>query len=188
MSENRIILNDLIRKPTKKKYEVFFKAYYKDLFLWAYSIVKDTCVAEDIVQDFFVDFWENKRCKNITTNPQSYLYTSIRNLCINYINKGKIGPINNKYEYNEDTIRDVEQEFDYEMSQQIYSAINQLPNRCKEVFVLCCMNSYSYQEVADDLDISINTVRTHMLKAFRVLREKLKSPYLFYFLYTDSCI
>ncbi|PKQ63262.1 hypothetical protein BZG01_16200 [Labilibaculum manganireducens] len=182
MPEPKDILTELLRTGSRKSYEAFFKKYYQDLFLWANSILKDSEAAEDIVQDFFVDFWEKKRFKSVTTNLQAYIFRSVRNLCLNYIKreqklihdidhleKEEVAPMANI-----DTI---------ENSQLIYSAINELPEKCREVFMLCCVNGYTYNEAAEELGVTINTVRTHMVRAFKFLREKLQSPHLFYLLF-----
>jgi RNA polymerase sigma-70 factor (ECF subfamily) len=182
MPKSNKILEDLLQKGSRKSFEAFFKGYYQDLFLWANSILKDPDAAEDIVQDFFIDFWEKKRFKGVTTNLQSYIFRSVRNTCLNYI------------EREQKLIHDIEHLEEKEAppkanagtienSQLIYSAINELPARCREVFVLCCVNGCTYNEASEELDVSINTVRTHMVRAFKFLREKLKSPHLFYLLF-----
>ncbi len=66
--------------------------------------------------------------------------------------------------------------------QKIHSAINELPEKCKQIFMHCCVSGYTYTETAEELGISINTVRTQMFRAFKQLRSKLKSPHLFYLL------
>ncbi|RXQ90956.1 RNA polymerase sigma-70 factor [Ancylomarina salipaludis] len=191
MSDSKKMLEDLQKSGSRKSYEAFFKKYYQDLYLWANSILKDTEAAEDIVQDFFIDFWEQKRFKSITTNLQSYIFRSIRNSCLNYIKRKQ------KLIYDIEHLKEKETapqaNFEtIENSQQIYSAINELPEKCREVFILCCVNGYTYIEAAEELNITINTVRTHMVRAFKFLREKLKSPYLFYLLFctksADQCI
>jgi RNA polymerase sigma-70 factor (ECF subfamily) len=182
MPDSNQILEDLIREGSKKSYEVFFKEYYQDLFLWSNSIVKDGDAAEDIVQEFFVDFWEKKRFKSITTNLQSYIYRSIRNSSLNYLNRVK--KITHDIEHLEE--KEEAPQIDLEViqnSEHIYSAINQLPEKCKEVFMCCCVNGLTYKEAAEDLGVTINTVRTHMVRAFKFLREKLQSPHQFYLLF-----
>ncbi len=183
MPDSKEILADLLKTGSRKAYEAFFKGYYQDLFLWANSILKDPDAAEDIVQEFFVDFWEKKRYKSITSNLQSYIFRSVRNSCLNYIRREK--KLIHDIEHLEE--QEVAPKINLETlenSEEIYSAINQLPEKCREVFMLCCVNGYTYNEASEDLDVSINTIRTHMVRAFRFLREKLKSPYMFYLLFS----
>ncbi len=182
MPESKDILDELLRSGRRKAYEAFFKKYYQDLFLWANSIVKDAEAAEDIVQDFFVDFWEKKRFKGVTTNLQSYIFRSVRNTCLNYIEREQ--KLLHDIEHLEEKEAPPKANANIiENSQLIYSAINELPERCREVFILCCVNGYTYNEAAEDLGVTINTVRTHMVRAFKFLREKLKSPHQFYLLF-----
>jgi len=185
MPDSNNILSDLLQTGSRKSFEVFFKRYYQDLFLWANSIVKDLDAAEDIVQEFFVDFWEKKRFKSVTTNLQSYIYRSVRNASLNYIKRAE------KLDYDIDHLEEKElaNKANFEIIenyQEIYSAINQLPEKCREVFILCCIHGYTYKEAAEDLGVSLNTVRTHMVRAFKFLREKLQSPHLFYLLFVPK--
>ncbi len=182
MPGSKEILEDLLKTGSRKSYEAFFKGYYQDLFLWANSILKNPDAAEDIVQEFFVDFWEKKRFKSINRNLQSYIFRSVRNSCLNYIRKDQ--KLVHSIEHLDEKESAPKVNFEaIENSQEIYSAINELPDKCRQVFMLCCVNGYTYNEAAEDLDVSINTIRTHMVRAFKFLREKLKSPYLFYLLF-----
>jgi RNA polymerase sigma-70 factor (ECF subfamily) len=187
MPESKNILDELLRAGSKKAYEAFFKQYYQDLYLWSHSIVKNADAAEDIVQDFFIDFWEKKRFKSVTSNLQSYIYRSVRNSSLNYIKREQ--KLIHDIEYLEEkesapSINSIKSE----NSQQIYSAINELPQKCREVFMLCCVSGYTYNEAAEEMNISVNTVRTQMVRAFKFLRNKLKSPHLFYFLFFQKKI
>lgn len=170
-----------LKTGSSKSYELFFKVYYQDLFLWANSILKDSDAAEDVVQEFFMDFWLKKRPQYIQTNLQSYIYRSVKNSCLNYI-KRESKLIHDIEHLEQNVVISKLDEEILEDNQEIYQAINLLPEKCKAVFMLCCVHGYTYNEVADDLGISINTVRTHMVRAFKFLREKLKAPGLFYLL------
>ena len=182
MPEPKDILNDLLRNGNRKAYEAFFKHYYQGLFLWANSILKNSEAAEDVVQEFFVSFWEKKRYKSVTSNLQSYIYRAVKNACLDYLQREK-KLIHDIEHLEEQESAPKANELSIENSQQIYSAINELPEKCKEVFMLCCVSGYTYNEAAEELGLTINTIRTHMVRAFKMLREKLKSPHLFYMLF-----
>lgn len=183
MPDSKKILADLLQTGSRKAYEAFFKGYYQDLFLWANSILKDSDAAEDIVQEFFVDFWEKKRFKSITSNLQSYIFRSVRNSCLNYIRRERKLIHDIEHLEEQEVAPKVNLET-LENSEEIYSAINQLPEKCREVFMLCCVHGHTYNEASEDLDVSINTIRTHMVRAFKFLRKKLKSPHMFYLLFS----
>lgn len=170
-------LLDMVKGGSEAAYKSFFYNYYSDLVYYAVSIIHDTSLAEDLVQDFFVDFWTNKRYNSVKTNLSSFLFRSIRNNCLNYIRDVEC---KNKH-LSDYTIEDNVVESSIEEAEQkeiLYKAINQLPDKCKQIFIKCCVHEYKYQEVAEDLDISINTVRTQMSRAFKSLRKSL-SPSLF---------
>lgn len=171
-----------LKTGSSKSYELFFKVYYQDLFLWAHSIVKDADAAEDVVQEFFMDFWLKKRYQHIQTNLQSYIYRSVKNSCLNYLKRESKLIHDIEHLDLEASTPKLDQET-LENNQEIYSAINLLPEKCRAVFMLCCVHGHTYNEAAEDLGISMNTVRTHMVRAFKFLREKLKAPCLFYLLF-----
>lgn len=174
------ILSQLKGESTKS-YELFFRAYYQDLFVWAHSIVKDADVAEDIVQEFFLNFWQKKQFQVIQTNLQSYIFRAVRNLCLNYLkNDSKL--VRDIDQMGEKLEARIESE-PLESREEIHSAVNQLPPKCKQVFLLCCIHGYTYGEVAEDLGVSVNTVRTQMKRAYSLLREKLKAPYFLHLLF-----
>jgi len=171
-----------LKTGSSKSYELFFRGYYQDLFLWAHSILKDADAAEDVVQEFFLDFWQKKRYQLIQTNLQSYIYRSVKNSCLNYLKKESKLVRDIEHLDQEASLPKLDMEV-LESNEEIYSVINQLPEKCRAVFMLCCVHGYTYNEAAEDLDISLNTVRTHMIRAFKFLREKLKTPCLLYFLF-----
>ncbi|MGB5990204.1 MAG: RNA polymerase sigma-70 factor [Marinifilaceae bacterium] len=170
-------LLEFIKGGSEEAYKLLFYNYYSDLVYYAVSIIHDTAIAEDIIQDFFVDLWTNKRFNTINKNLTSFLFRSVKNHCLNYIRdvERKNKHLSN-YHFEVDTVESVVDLID--KKEIIYKAINQLPDKCKQIFILCCVHDYKYQEVAEDLDISINTVRTQMSRAFKKMRLSL-SPSLF---------
>jgi len=170
-------LLDIVKEGSEEAYKSLFYTYYSDLVYYAVSIIHDTSLAEDLVQDFFVDFWTNKRYNSVNTNLSSFLFRSVRNNCLNYIRDVER---KNKHlsDYSLET-NTIESNIEATEEKEIlYKAINKLPDKCKQIFIQCCVHGYKYQEVADDLDVSINTVRTQMSRAFKSLRKSL-SPSLF---------
>ena len=165
------ILNDLQNKRSEHAFEVFFRYYYSRLVIWANSIIKDPQAAEDIIQDFFLDFWQNKRYDSVRTDLTAYCYRVVRNAALRYLSR--------KVEITE--VRDLEDNLtwddrrteDLDVKQRIYLEIDNLPEKCREVFIHCVLYGKTYRDVAEDLGVSINTVRTHMTRAYKILRERL---------------
>lgn len=177
------ILYDLQHESSEQSFETFFSYYHSHILLWANSIVKDPDAAKDIVQDFFLDFWQRKRYLSITSNLSAYVFRTIRNSALKYVDqKARTVPDDTPVRDNIPAEEPSDMR-DLDRKELIYTAINSLPEKCREVFTHCCMYGKTYRETAEDLGVSINTVRTHMTKAFKLLRERLH-PTLFFLLLT----
>lgn len=180
VAANKNILENL-RDGSKESLEAFFRAYYQDLFLWAFSIVRDAEAAEDCVQEFFLDFLQKKRYEDVKGNMQSYIFRSVKNYCMNYLKRDKKLVRDLPSLEHEKSEAPVEIKDSADEHQKIYSTINLLPEKCKEIFMYCCVYDYTYNETAEELGVSINTVRTQITRAFKFLRERLKSSDFIYF-------
>jgi RNA polymerase sigma-70 factor, ECF subfamily len=157
---------------TEQLMKQLFKEHYRGLCLFARQFIHDNEKSEDIVQDVFLNIWEKKELNASDSQIKSYLYTSVRNRCLNYIRDHKkfndnveVAHIENTHEHNRTEYRELEH--------LIKEAIASLPEKCREVFELSRFKEMKYQEIADALGISIKTVEAQMSKALKVLREKL---------------
>ncbi|MFA6677408.1 MAG: RNA polymerase sigma-70 factor [Bacteroidales bacterium] len=158
-------------------FELLFKHYYPGLLVFATQITLDKEEAIEIVQDFFVNFWTKHATLKNEKSIKSYLFTSIKNRSINFLKKQK---------YNERIIQDMtylsensplyEPDIfvESELQQKIKDAIDKLPKRCGEIFVMSRIEGLSNDEIANKLSISKRTVETHISKALKVLRIELK--------------
>jgi RNA polymerase sigma-70 factor (family 1) len=159
-------------------FKQIFASEYSRLCRYALSYVQDEQTAEDVVQETFVKIWETK--KEILTQPhiRFYLVTAVRNNCISLLRKQKSSNERYAEELPEPdpepffTRTEQVQQLD-EQKKRILDALNRLPPKCKEVFMLVKMQELTYQQAADSLDISVKTVENHMGKALKILRESL---------------
>lgn len=162
-----------LKTGDEQAYKRLFRVYYANLVVYASTILKDREVAEDIVQELFINFWYEKKYENISSELERYLFRSTRNNCINYIR--------NERRHNDKLVRMIVNEKEeckvdleeMEEREELYRAMNRLPEQCRRIFNLCCVKGMKYQEVANLLGISINTVRTQMARAFKSLRVSL---------------
>ncbi len=161
---------------TKKEYEKIFRTHYSELCSYAFNFMKDIDDAEEVVQSIFVKLWENKNNLHIKTSIKSYLYSSIRNRCLNSI---KHIEVRERYkEFNkqeielEQNLQDNESE-KTEMEQKVRTIIDNMPEKRRRVFILSRYNRLKYKEIAEELSISIKTVENHMGKAMKTLRKEL---------------
>ena len=180
--ENRA--NDLFRKIKSGDEEALhslFLVYFPRLNDFAARIISDPETSQDIAQEVFVTLWEKKNRINIQ-NIESFLYKMIRNKCIDHIKQMKV--IDNwkmewgehvKFEelYHIDFIRDepyiLIQE---ELKTEIEKTIKELPDRCREVFLLSRVDGLKNREIAEKLNINIKNVERHISRAVRTFRAK----------------
>ena len=138
--------------------------------------MQDAQGAEDVVQDTFIKIWETKQDLIASPDIRYYLVTAVRNNCISALRKLKSSSVRFTETAPEPEPEPFftptqQREDAAEQSGKLAAALNLLPPKCKEVFLLVKMHSLSYRQVAESLDISIKTVENQMGKALRVLRE-----------------
>lgn len=145
----------------------------------ANKILNDADTAEDVVQDVFVKFWSKRENMNIIHSVKSYLYRATINTSLNYLesNKKIIRLKDTEHSSESLTINTGEELSHKELKNKIDEAIDQLPPKCKVIFVLSRNEGMKYQQIADHLGISVKTVENQMGKALKMLRERLK-PFL----------
>jgi len=165
----------------KRDIEETFRCYYKPLCLYAMHYLHDMDLVEDVVQDCFVELWERMNAEKTVSSVKSYLYMMVRNRCLDTLKK------DNQIDYNsipsdlENIIQDEEAEERSLIEARLWTAIDSLPERCREVFLLSKRDGLKYKEIADKLDISVNTVENQVSKALRILKEGSKKIYYFFF-------
>ena len=157
-------------------FDQLFNEHFDYLVNFAHQYVKDSFAAEDICQKVFIKLWEKRSNINPNKSIKSYLFTSVRNACLNYIRDHQ-SKMNKTLDI--DSAAFLSFDFDNlpeldELKDKIASALESLPSSCKQTFLLNRMEGKKYREIADELNISQKTVEAHMSKALKHLREKLK--------------
>lgn len=138
------------------------------------SYVQDKDVAEEIVQETFVKFWQKLESLTIHTSPLAYLHTAIRNASLNHLKHLKVRREHAQQQEEHPTEWDQGNVIDAKILQgKIRHAMDQLPEKCRAIFELSRNEGLTYSEIAQQLDISVKTVENQMGKALKVLREHL---------------
>lgn len=153
---------------TTKEFEFEFRQLYLPLGMYALRIVKNADTAEDLEQEAFIKAWDYIRNGGKIENFKSFIYRIVHNLCITHLRDANTILC-------EEFIPDVPDE-DIDTSfrdARIWKAIDRLPEKCREIFLLSKRDGLSNQEIADELDISIKTVKNQLTKALSRLREDL---------------
>jgi RNA polymerase sigma-70 factor (ECF subfamily) len=162
---------------TRAGFDALFRSEYKGMVLFAIRYVKDEESAKEIVQEAFISLWEKRETIDPGRPVKSYLSTSVRNRCLNFLrdNKRFDGTLLSLEGLFPDPPSEDNSVMELkELGAQIKSAIAELPEKCREVFELNRFEQMKYQQIADHLQISVKTVETQMSKALSHLRTRLR--------------
>jgi RNA polymerase sigma-70 factor (ECF subfamily) len=156
------------------EFEKLFKNYYSDLCNFALKYTKNAEDAEETVQDVFYNLWEKRKKIQITGSIKSYLFTSVRNKCIQDLNHLKVI---RKYEQTIDkdskTVHyNPSDELIYNESMMIFNeALQTMPEKCRTVFKMSRYEGMKYIEIAEELSVSVKTVEAYISKALKHFRN-----------------
>lgn len=162
---------------TGREFEERFRRLYLPLGMYAMRIVDDAETAQDMAQEAFARAWEFVRAGHEIDNFSAFMYRTVRNVCLDYL-RGR------REMADVDSIPDVgEEDIDTSVRDaRIWKAIDALPEKCREIFLMSKRDGCSNEEIADELGISIKTVKNQMTKAFARLREALSDGHKPFFL------
>lgn len=167
---------EYIRTGGQAAFQQVFERYYPGMVEYAYRMLADQEAGEDLVQEIFIDLWNNIQSHSITTSLQGYLYTSVRNRCLNYLkslevtNKQYILDISISLD-SEESFRIFDEEEEERMHGKAKTILSQLPEKMQKIFQLKVLEGYSYAEIAAEMDISVNTVKTQLKRARKKITE-----------------
>ena len=162
--------------PSSLVHEELFRRYYTRLCHFAFQLLEEKDMAEDIVQDSFLAFWNSS--SQIADDPiavKNYLYSSVRNACYNLHKRSKIKERYLQIQPTEELEepKALQAMIRAEVMNEIYKVIQTLPRSCQQVFRMGYLEGLSNPMIADTLGISINTVKTQKQRALKVLRASL---------------
>ena len=167
--------HQLFQEDGEKAIEWLFKEHYSYLCRVVYKILPDANLVEDLVQEVFFELWRRKDRIHINLSIKAYLRRTAVNKTLNFIRDQKV-----KFDHEEKlpVLRSnsptVNQTLEaQELQEFIDQSIDQLPERCRIIFILSRFEDMSYKEIAAKLGISIKTVENQISKALKVLRGTL---------------
>jgi len=156
-----------------------FLEYYRPLTAFAFKFIRCKDEAKDVVQSVFIKLLGKSNAIKISRSAKAYLYKAVTNECLNVIKrKRRRSNLEDAFaagisEMVIEAIEETEQEL------KVFNAINSLPPKCRQVFILSHLEDRKNREIADQLNISLRTVETHISNALRTLRASLRSWILF---------
>jgi RNA polymerase sigma-70 factor (ECF subfamily) len=163
-----------IRQKDEQAFQRFYLANYRFYLLVAYKYLRDPGLALEVVNDVFVTIWEGAGTIQIQTSLKAYLHRAVVNRCLNALVKDKrdrqrqqeLGQIA------EETAESREME-ENELKAKLYREIDQLPEQCQKVFKLSRFEGLKKQDIADQLGLSVKTVKNHLNRALKTLNKVL---------------
>ena len=159
--------------------EDLFKFNYRPLCMYALHYLQDTDLAEDIVQESFTTLWEKIGQGFPIINRRTYLYMTVRNRCLDHLRRKGI-PTESLKPY--DTYGIIEEDDAEQRSAieaRLWTAIDSLPEKCRQIFLMSKRDGLKYEEIAEELGLSVNTVRNQISKALNILKDGAKKIYSF---------
>ena len=154
---------DVFVKNRKEGVRMLFDQYYRPLVLYAGSLIDDDTMAEDLVQEFFVRLWEDDYLKHIEEKALSSYYTHKKDVLRRRVDYTAI-----------DVAADTATVLNQEIVDRVTTVIARMPEQTRKVVDCVLMRDMKYQDAANELQVSLNTVKTLLRNGMRILREELK--------------
>ena len=183
MEQTELLIVKQLKAGQERAYKYLYDQHYQVLCYVAAQYVKDDFLAETIVGDVIFHLWEVRETVEITTSLRRYLMTSVRRRCMDYLksqyNQHEV--VMSSTEWQGFPVLNYVKEDDYplgrlleqELEGEITKAIGRLPEECRCVFQMSRFEEKKYEEIARELQISVNTVKYHIKHALALLREDL---------------
>lgn len=165
--------------------EQLFKEHYALLCLVSFSILKDEDAARDVVQDFFISYWERRETISINCSFQAYGVKAVRNLSLISIKKiiKERSLVENLERPELVYQKSLDQLNNYD---KIFKVLNELPKSRKNIFISFVVNGLSYSEIAESNGITINTVKTQMKRSYAYIRSKIDNKDIYILILMSS--
>ena len=171
-----------LEQGKQEAFQQLFETFHKALCFFAARIVRDHLEAEDIVQDVFLSFWKMDRggSPNVKT-IKTFLYNSVQHRCLNYLRDLEIRDRNYKNLGREELDEDyfLCQQIRADVVAELFDAIDELPDRCKEIFKRSYVDGQEERKIAEELNISLNTIKTQKQRAKSYLRGRLGDLFVY---------
>lgn len=162
-------------------FESLFRFNYRPLCLYALHYLGEVEAAEDVVQECFMKLWEKLEQGTAVDNRRAYLYMAVRNRCLDDLKKKGLPTESLKPNDTYGIIDDDDAQERAQTEARMWTALDSLPPKCREVFILSKRDGLKYEEIAEELGLSVNTVRNQISKALKMIKEGVVKLYMFFF-------
>lgn len=187
---HELFLFNEMKQGKSYAFECFFHYYYPGLCIYAQNLIERPLPdAQNVVQDIFMKFWEDRDKITIQTSVRSYFFAMVRNKCFDLMKSSAYkngGSTTDRFpeladsEYDTYVLAELERILD--------AGLERLPEKCREIFELSRFEGLKNREIAEKLNISVKTVENQMTKALRILKDELKDYLPFLLLFPEISI
>ena len=178
--EIRIILSNLKERGSERDFKRLYDLLYSRFFRIAFYYLQGDEWAQEVTLDVFLTLWNKRRELSEIKNFENYSFILLKNASLNYIEKNK-NTTENLDDCSEIAHAEVNPETNL-LNEELFlvylNALEELPQKCREVFVLIREEGLSYREVADKLNISVKTVDAQLQKALSRLKNKIAGYFI----------
>jgi RNA polymerase sigma-70 factor (ECF subfamily) len=169
---------DLLKQGNQQAFEKVFLTFYKGLHAYAFTILGDPGMAEELVQDLFYKLWKKKDTLTVTGSLKAYLYKAIYHECLDHFKHAKTKTIYRSHVlyHHQNSVAPEDATLKMrmdELEKKIRQALNDLPDECRTIFQLSRFEGLKYQQIAAQLGLSLKTVETQISIALKRLRKDL---------------
>jgi len=162
----------------KNEFKKVFNEHYNMLCNYAFSFLNNHDLSEDAVQEVFVNIWQNREKINMDVEIVPYLFKSVKNKALEILRKheSEINKLQalSQYRKSIDNYKSTTDYQTYILLEKLNKSVRQLPDKCRDIFVLSKVNGLTYSEIADLKNVSKKTVENHIANALKFLRKKLQ--------------
>lgn len=156
----------------EEEFDKLYRTASRELFWIAYALVKDQEIAENAVQETFLYVWDHRKELLLSDFLYPYLVKSVKSRALNYLRECHTHELHSArivdFTVSVSEVDEEEYEQRLELAQKL---VEELPDRCREIFVKCVIEGMSYQQCADVMNVSVNTVKFHVKAAYDKIRK-----------------
>jgi len=180
-------LFSLLQRGNREAFTIIYQRYNKILYTLSYRYLMDAAMAEDAIQHVFVKIWEYHENLDVSLSLKNYLYTMTKNYILNQIRNNNNAIRHNYQMLQSGNVQIYEQSLQEVMENEeklklFYEAINRLPEQKRMICLMKLEDKFSNQDIADKMNISINTVKTHYAQALKILKKYLERIFIVIFI------
>jgi RNA polymerase sigma-70 factor, ECF subfamily len=172
-----LLFTGSIVQGDEQAFERVFTEWFGRLHAYAFSVLRDDALAEEVVQSVFCRIWEKRGGLQVHTSLKAYLYGAVYHECVNWLRQEKNSKAHRSHVLRSSSQTAAETAADKtelgQLEKRLQQALDELPDQCRAIFQLSRFGELKYREIADQLGLSVKTVETQMSKALKLLRHKL---------------